>query len=573
MYIIGLFMEGPNTGACLFRDGELVAMAEEERFSRIKTASEVFPSSAIKYCLKEEGIGLRDVAVVATAWDHDKYPEQMDKHMRSIPGRSLDPFADQFERMIHDKLSPDVARFVIATGLKKIDPMSDPEICWYPHHKCHAASVHHLSGFDDSAILVIDGSGEEFATTTWYGQGAEMEIIDKWQLPDSLGWFYASMTEWLGFKAYSGEGKVMGLAAYGKPMPEFEIKLKEFCIPDDQQIYRVDPTYVYYGDRSYSRKFTDKLVDLLGAPRIPETKLTDFYIDAAFETQKRLEEVACEISERLLKQTGSRNLCISGGVAMNCKMNGILSQLPYVDKVFINPASYDSGAAMGAAILAGKERGVDPNSTQLTHAYWGPSFSDEEIEDALVHCGLLYTKPVNVAQDVAERLSRGEIVGWFQGRAEFGARALGGRSILANPQLPDMKDTINARVKYREGFRPFAPSMIEEVMDQYMVNPKDSPFMILAYWFKENFRELFPSIVHVDGSVRPQTVSRKSNPLYWEMIKLFGDISGHPIVLNTSFNVRGEPIVSTPLDAVRCFYSTGMDSLAIGSFVLSKKDQ
>jgi len=571
MYIIGIFMEGPNTGACLFRDGELVAMAEEERFNRIKTSSEIFPTNAIKYCLEEARINLQDVGIVATAWDHDKYPAFMNDFMGNIQDRELDELADTNEQIIHEKLSPDLARFNISVALRKIDPLAKPEIHWYSHHECHAASVHYLSGFSDSAILVIDGSGEELSTTTWHGKEQELSVLDTWSLPDSLGWFYASMTEWLGFRAYSGEGKVMGLAAYGKPMPEFGEKLKEFCQPDKEQIYKIDPTYVYYGKRSYSRKFTDKLVDLLGEPRLAESELTDFYIDAAYETQKRLEDVATEICKRLLNQTGSHNLCISGGVAMNCKMNGILSQLPGVEKVFINPASHDSGAAMGAAILAGKDKSINPNRTQLTHAYWGPSFSDNEIEDALAHCGLSFSKPANVASDVAERLSQGEIVGWFQGRAEFGARALGGRSILANPQLTDMKDTINARVKYREGFRPFAPSMLEEVMEQYMVDPKDSPFMILAYWFKESFRELFPSIVHVDGSVRPQTVSRKTNPLYWEMIKTFGDITGHPIVLNTSFNVRGEPIVSTPLDAVRCFYSTGMDSLAIGSFVLSKK--
>ncbi|MDG1144346.1 MAG: carbamoyltransferase C-terminal domain-containing protein, partial [Burkholderiales bacterium] len=211
-----------------------------------------------------------------------------------------------------------------------------------------------------------------------------------------------------------------------------------------------------------------------------------------------------------------------------------------------------------------------PRKTKLEHAYWGPSFEDNEIETALKHCGIRYRKSENIASEVAGLLAKGEIVGWFQHRAEFGARALGARSILANPQIANMKDKINARVKYREGFRPFAPSMIEEVMDEYMERPKKSPFMILAYSFKEKFRETFPSIVHVDGTVRPQTVSRRANPLYWQMINTFGELTGHPIVLNTSFNVRGEPIVGTPLDALRCFFSTGMDSLAVGSFLVTK---
>ena len=570
MNIIGIFMEGPNTGACLFQNGKLVAMVEEERFTRTKGASESIPTQSIAYCLRQGCIRLSDVAVVATGWDHSKYPEAMDRHMRSIPERGLDPLADVAERIIHDKLSPAVFQQALSVALRRMDPAAKPKIVGYAHHLCHAASVHYMSGFEDSAILVLDGSGEELSTTTWGASGDQIEPLEQWTLPHSIGWFYAAVTEWLGFKAYSGEGKVMGLAAYGKPLPEVGRKLRTFLIPDDRAGYRLDPTFVYYGPRNYSRKFTDKLVDLLGQPRRPESELSDYYIDVAYETQKLLEEVAATLARNLLAKTGRRNLCISGGVAMNCKMNGVLSNLDGVERVFINPASHDSGTAMGAALLAMRDAGISPRQNVLEHAYWGPSFTDEQIESALSHCGLRYTRSDDIALEVAQRLSRGQIIGWFQGRSEFGARALGARSILANPQIADMKTIINARVKYREGFRPFAPSMIEEVKDKYMVDPKDSPFMILAYPFKEGFREQFPSIVHVDGSVRPQTVSRRSSPLYWDMIKKFGDLTGHPIVLNTSFNVRGEPIVGTPLDAVRCFFSTGMDALAIGSFLITK---
>lgn len=564
-------MAGPNTGACLFSNGKLIAMTEEERFVRIKSASEFFPTQSILYCLKEGGLTLSDVDTIALAWDHSKYPDHIDQTMKNIESRELDPLADVSEAIIHQKLSPELTLFNVKIALKKIDQNANPTIKWFPHHKCHAASVHYLSDFDDSAIVVMDGSGEDLATTTWVGQGKELNVLDEWKLPHSLGWFYASMTEWLGFKAYSGEGKVMGLAAYGKPMPDVAEKLKEFCVPDEDTVYRIDPTYVYYGARNYSRKFTDKLIDLLGEPRRPESELTDYHINVAYETQKRLEEVAAEIATRLLKKTGLKNLCISGGVAMNCKMNGLLSNLDGVENVFINPASHDSGTALGAALLAIKEAGDNPCETHLTHAYWGPSFTDEDIEAALNHCGLVYSKEDDIAGKTAELLADSKIVGWFQGRAEFGARALGGRSILGNPQNPDMKDIINAHVKYREGFRPFAPSMIAEVADKYMVEPKYSPFMILAYPFKEEFQETFPSIVHVDGSVRPQTVTKETNALYWDMINKFGEKTGHPIVINTSFNIRGEPIVSTPLEAIRCFYSTGMDALALGSFLLMKE--
>ena len=563
-------MEGPNTGACLFRDGVLLAMAEEERFIRVKRASEKFPSQSLQYCLTEAGVRLRDIAVVAVAWDHDCYPDEMSDFMRTIPGRERDPLADRVETIIHNKLAPDLARFTIEIALRKIDAQAAPEVRWYPHHLCHAASVHYMSGFESSSVLVMDGSGENVATTWWAGEGDSLDKLDEWRLPDSLGWFYASITEWLGFSAYSGEGKVMGLAAYGKPDSALTQKLEQFCIPDEDRIYRVDPGFVYYGPRSHSRQFTDKLVDLLGPPRLPEDEITECHLDVAHNTQARLEAVAMALATGLIDRIGSGNLCISGGVAMNCKMNGALSKLPCVERVFINPASHDSGTALGAALLAGRDHGVSSLNTVLTHAYWGPSFSDDEIEQALRHCGLAYGKCGDVALATAELLNQGKIVGWFQGRAEFGARALGGRSILANPMRADMKEVINARVKYREAFRPFAPSMIEEVKTTYMVEPEDSPFMILAYPFKEDFRASFPSVVHVDGSVRPQTVSRDTNPLYWELIDKFGKLSGHPIILNTSFNVRGEPIVNSPLDAIRCFYSTGMDALAIGSFLLTK---
>ncbi len=570
MNVLGIFFQGPNTGACLFCDGALIAIVEEERFTRQKTASEVFPGQSIRYCLREGKLTLRDVDVVSTSWNHDQYPEAMGAHMRSIPGRELDPMADRFERIVHEKLAPDLARFQIQVNLHKIDSKADPKIVWYPHHLCHAASVHYLSGFAESAILVLDGSGEEYATTTWHGRGESISSLKHWTLPDSLGWFYAAMTEWLGFRAYSGEGKVMGLAPYGKPNNVLRKKLHQFCRQDSDQVYRIDPTFVYFGPRTYSRRFTDDLVDLLGAPRLPETELTDYHTDVAYATQELLEEVAEGISRRMLDQSGARNLCISGGVAMNCKMNGMLSNLSGVEQVFINPASHDSGTSLGSALLATRDGGGDPLRTKLEHAYWGPAFSDDEIETLLKHCQIPAERPADIAEATADLLAEGKIVGWFQGRAEFGARALGARSILANPLLPDMKATINAKVKYREAFRPFAPSLIEEVQDKYMLEPKDSPFMILAYPFKDEYKSQFPSIVHVDDSVRPHTVSRETNPLYWRMIEAFGRRTGHPVVLNTSLNVRGEPIVGTPRDAIRCFFATGMDALALGPFLVSK---
>lgn len=569
MHILGIFFEGPNSGACLFSDGKLIAMAEEERFVRMKRAANMFPARTIRYCLQEGGIELPEVSIVAVGWDHRKYPGMIDKHMASISCRDQDPFADIAESIIHTSMDLDWTIFNIRNGLRQIDLRAEPEIRFYSHHECHAASVHYLSGFDKSCILSLDGSGEEIATSTWLGDGDELKQLDVWNLPNSIGWFYAAVTEFLGFKAYSGEGKVMGLAAYGRSDPALAEKLRKMIYTTSDG-YELDPTYIYYGKRNWSRRYTDKLVAMLGKPRLADEPLTAYHENLAFEAQQLLEEIGVDLTRRLIGQTGVRKLCISGGVAMNCKMNGVLSHLPEVEEVFINPASNDSGTALGAALIAIREEGMSPRLNKLDHPYWGPGFTDGTIEDALKACKLSYEKVDDPSVSAAEMLDRGNIVGWFQDRMEFGARALGHRSILANPTISDMKDQINRQVKFREPFRPFAPSMTVEAMNDYMIDPHDSPFMILAYWVKDGYDKALPSIVHVDGTVRPQTVRRTVNEPYWRLIHEFGERSGHPVILNTSFNIRGEPIVCTPNEAIRCFYATGMDAMCIGSFVLRK---
>lgn len=565
-------MEGPNTGAALIEDGKLIAMAEEERFARVKTASNYFPNSSIKYCLKEAKINLTDVKAIGVGWDHNKYPEKVNDHMRNIPHRDKDEFADTAETVIHLNFSKEWTLMKIKNSLKKIDRNANPEIRFYGHHLSHAASVHYLSGFEKSSILCMDGSGEEIATTMWQGENDNIELIKSWSLPDSIGWFYAAITEFLGFKAYSGEGKVMGLAAYGNPDKNIADKLKKILYKTEEG-YSLDPTYIYYGERTWNKNFTDKLVELLGTPRSPESQITEYHQNVAYEAQKLLEEIGISLTKNLINRTGCENLCLTGGVVMNCKMNGVLSQLNEVKNIFINPASHDSGTAIGAAFLAAKEFGEKINQDKLTHAYYGPRFTDEEIKEALDACKLNYSKLDNPSKKAAELLNEGNIVGWFQGRLEFGARALGNRSILANPTIKDMKNIINAQVKFREPFRPFAPSMIIEALDQYILNGEESPFMILAYEVQEGISDKLPSVVHVDNTVRPQTVRKETNPRYWELINEFGKLTGHSIILNTSFNIRGEPIVCTPNEAVRCFYATGMDALVIGSFLLTKQQK
>ena len=562
-------MSGPNTSACLVEDGRLVAMAEEERFARQKRAPDMFPARAIKYCVQEAGIGLSDVPIVAVGWGHSKYPDVMDRHMKSIPGRHLDRFADTAESFMHKAFDKDWTAMGVRHAIKSIDQQASPEIRFYSHHESHAASVHYLSGFERSSILCMDGSGEEVATSTWLGRGDDLEPIDVWTLPNSIGWFYAGMTEFLGFKAYADEGKVMGLAPYGEPDDEIAEKLRRVISPTNGS-YELDPTFVHYGERSWSRRFTDKLPDLLGPPRLPESTISPYYESVAFESQRLLEELGVHLTRRLIKATGESNLCLSGGVAMNCKMNGVISQMPEVDEIFINPASNDAGTAIGAALLAARDEGISPRGTTLEHPYWGPGFSDAQIEAALKACKLQYECVDDPTVTAAELLDEGMIVGWFQGRMEFGARALGGRSILANPTILDMKDRINREVKFREPFRPFAPSLPVEAMHDYIEDGHESPFMILAYAVQPGIEDVLPSVVHVDRTIRPQTVSAETNETYWRMLNEFGQRSGHPVVLNTSFNIRGEPIICTPNEAIRCFYATGMDALCIGPFLLRK---
>ena len=569
MNIIGVFMEGPNTGACLVKDGKMIAVAEEERFLRIKKASDYFPAQAIKYCLREGNTKLKDVSIVALGWDHSKYPRRMDEHMGAVPERELDKYADTAETIVHTSMDADWAHFKVINGLKKIDPQAKPDIRYYSHHKCHAASVHYLSGFDKSSILSLDGSGEEISTSAWIGEDDEIKLLRQWDLPNSLGWYYASLTEFLGFSAYSGEGKVMGLAPYGKPDEVIAEKLRRIVhLTEDG--YQLDPTYIYYGERNYNRRFTDKLVKLLGMPRPAEAKLTPYYESVAFEAQDLLEEISIKLAKDLISQTGCGKLCITGGVAMNCKMNGVISLLPEVEDVFINPASHDAGTCIGAALLACKDEGISPRQNKLEHAYWGPGFSNSQIEDALNACKLEYEYTDNPGRTAAQYLNEGNIVGWFQGRMEFGSRALGNRSILANPTIPNMKEEINRQVKFREPFRPFAPSLTEESLSRYSKNSRKSPFMILAYEVNDGIAEALPSVVHVDGSIRPQTVNKTVNEPYWNLLDEFGKLSGHPLVLNTSFNIRGEPIVCTPNEAIRCFYATGLDVLCLGNYVLKK---
>jgi carbamoyltransferase len=422
---------------------------------------------------------------------------------------------------------------------------------------------------DESAVLVFDGHGEENATTIFRGRGTRLERLKEINIPHSLGWFYSAFTEFLGWNPNEGEVKLMGLAPFGERDPAVEGLVRDVLrITEDG--YRLDADYLFYGPRSQGRFFSDALVARLGPPRGRNDPITDRHRAIARAVQDRLEEVGVHLATMALRLAGSRRLCLAGGVALNCKMNGEIHRRGVADEIFVQPLAYDGGVSLGAAQALAAERGDDPRFT-MDHLYWGPGYAADRIEADLRASRVPYRRSDRVAPEAARMIADGKIVGWFQGRMEGGPRALGGRSILADPRRPEMKDLVNDRVKFREGWRPFALSILEEHFAEYVRKPAPSPFMIMAFDVADAKRGDIPSAMHsADHTTRPQTVSRRTNPLYWELLECFRGLTGVPGVLNTSFNVKDEPIVCTPRDALRCFYGTGMDALVIGDFILEK---
>lgn len=571
MNVLGLLSYGTNPCACLLQDGKLIFMAEEERFCRIKNAPRRRPISAIKAALEYSKLELSDIDVIAIGWDNSKYPKEMTDFYNTQMNTKQDVVGETIKMLHTLEYNPEYEIKMLQYDFKRSGISGRlPEVRFYPHHLSHAASAYFVSGFDEALVFSIDGSGEQITTAVYMAYKDELIELESYVQPNSLGWFYAAFTEFLGFKAYDGEGKLMGLAPYGSENKEIRRKLSKILLWDGDRYY-VDPTYIYFGERSYSQRFTDRLVDKFGCPRLAESPISEYHKQLAYEVQKIFEETISSLIAKHIAKTGISNICMTGGVALNCKLNGVISNLPGVKSIFINPASNDAGTALGAGLLCVKESGYSPRKFRLEHPFWGPEFSDGEIERILKGYKLNYKYSDNIERYAAEKIMEGKIIGWFQGRLEIGARALGNRSILANPTIKDMKDRVNRDVKRREAFRPFAPSILEEFQDQYLQKNISSPFMIIADYVKPEKRQEIPAVVHEDGSVRHQTVSKTTNPKYWNLINEFYKLTGVPLVLNTSLNVRGEPIALSPQDAIRCFYSSGLDVLVLGGFYLEKE--
>ena len=440
-------------------------------------------------------------------------------------------------------------------------PSSRARFRYVDHHLAHAISAYAYSGFEDTAVLVIDGRGAWEATSLWHGRDGHLEHLWTIPWPNSLGLFYAQFTDFLGFTPYSDEWKVMGLAPYGEP----GINLREFLVPDDNP-YRV-ASRLLLGHHSAPLAAIESR---LGPRRLPESEIAVAHKNLAFAVQDACETAMLTLARVAVDQTGTRSLCLAGGVALNSKANGKILSTGTVDRIFVQPAASDDGACLGSVLAPQLDSGGALPVRKMRHAFLGPESSDKEIEAALLTYKIRHTRVSDPAATAAELLATGKIVGWFQGRMEFGPRALGGRSILADPRDPEMTAKVNNAVKFREWWRPFAPSLLAECAADYIESATDSPFMILTAQVRPEKRSVIPAVTHADGSARPQTVERDVNPLYWRLISEFGRRTGVPVVMNTSFNLRGEPIVNSPADAVRTFFSSGMDALLIGNFLVGK---
>jgi len=546
-----------DSSACIVRDGKILFAVAEERLSRVKHDA-CFPALAIRACLEFANVRPDELDFVCQGWSaprvgflHDLRNYASGK--QQVDSRALLNTTRHFLSMWHQRGGENRFRQLFGTAKGRFR--------FVDHHLAHAISAYSFSGFDETAVLVLDGRGAWEATSLWHGRAGNLEHVWTIPWPNSLGLFYAQFTQYLGFQPYSDEWKVMGLAPYGEP----GLNLREFIIPDDNP-YRVASQLLIGRDSAPSAAIEARL----GPKRAPESEIGPRHKNLAFAVQDACEQAMMTLTRAAVGKTGCRNLCLAGGVALNSKANGKILASGIVDRIFIQPAAGDDGVCLGAALAPYLDGGGKLPVARMRHAYLGPASSDAEIEKALETYKLRATRMTDPAGTAAEMLANGKILGWFQGRMEFGPRALGSRSILADPRDPEMNAKVNNAVKFREWWRPFAPSLLAEAADQYLESSTDSPFMVLTAQVKPEKRGVIPSVTHVDGSARPQTVERDVNPLYWRLINEFGQRTGVPVVMNTSFNLRGEPIVCTPTDAVRTFFSSGMDALVIGSFVVEK---
>ena len=596
MIIIGISAFYHDSAAALVGDGEIIAAAQEERFTRKKHDAR-FPRSAVEYCLKEAAIKMEDVDFVVF-YDKPflKFERLLETYLAFAP-RGFSSFKMAIPLWLREKL---FLKDLLQRELKFFTPDCDwgNRLLFSEHHLSHAASAFFPSPFEEAAILTLDGVGEWTTTSVAIGRGHTLQIVRELHFPHSLGLLYSAFTYYTGFKVNSGEYKVMGLAPYG--VPKYVNQIFDYVIDlKDDGTFRLDQRYFDYC--TGLTMTNDRFADLFGGPaRKPDEPLTQRHMDLAASVQAVTEEVMLRLARSIAKETGMKNLCLAGGVALNCVGNGKLLREGSFEQIWIQPAAGDAGGALGAALVGyhlhnNKLRQADGKKDAMKGSYLGPAFLQADIEQRLTAAGAKFEilSDEELFQSCAQDLAAGRALGWFQGRMEFGPRALGGRSILGDPRSPVMQKTLNLKVKYRESFRPFAPSVLREKVTEWFEFDGESPYMLLVADVAKGKRlvisdednALFgidklnasrseiPAVTHIDYSARIQTVHESTNPRYHRLITAFQNLTGCPIVVNTSFNVRGEPIVCTPEDAFRCFMGTEIETLAVGNCLLRKDSQ
>ena len=562
---IGLYGQH-DPSAVLFEDGTPVFGIEEERLTREKHATETFPTKAIEACLDYRDLEFADLETIILPYDPSLRARIRSHYITDAlqaPGltRTLSALENTIVTEAQSRLAPTRQ---IERRLAEIETPVPP-IELRSHHRCHAASAFHPSGFDEALVVTIDAKGEYDSTVVWRGDETGLTRVHTYEHPNSLGLFFAVITEYLGYRMFNGEGKVMGLAPYGEENPSIERTLRDLI--DVGVDYDVTEVTKRWGTGHGVRL----LEDVFGRPRKASPENFDQWEkDLAYTAQKLLEEIVLDIVQAYSGTVKSGNVALAGGVALNCKLNKRVREATVVDDVFVQPVAHDAGLALGAGWIGRDPASVEPLST----AYFGPEYDLEAIESRLQTNKIAYAEPDDLEEYVAKRLADGALVGWFQGRMEMGPRALGARSILADPRTAASRDRVNRFVKHREEWRPFAPSMLEDAAEEYLVDGQPAPFMIDAYDVRPEKLDDLEAVVHpADGSTRPQTVREDQHPRYYRLLSAFEDITGVPVLLNTSFNDHGEPIVNTPTEAVKDFYGMGLDLLVLEDYVLEKPTQ
>lgn len=560
MYILGISAFYHDSAAALLKDGKIITAAQEERFTRLKHDSG-FPINAINYCLSSENISAKEIDYIGFyEKPFIKFERILFSHLATFP-KSLISFLMATPMWLKEKLwIPSLIR-------KQLNYKG--EVLLIEHHLSHAGSSFLVSPFKGAAILTIDGVGEWSTGAYGTGRDNQIELYSEMRFPHSLGLLYSAFTYYLGFKVNSAEYKVMGLAPYGEPI-YYDLIMRELVDLKEDGSFKLNMRYFSY---DYGLKMTDSRFDKLfgSPPRVPESEINKLHKDIASSLQKVTEEIVLRMANNLYKETGLKKLCLAGGVALNCLANSrILKETPF-EEIFIQPGSSDAGGAVGVAAYIYYCLLNNQRNFVWKDAYLGPGYSLDEIKEFLIQKDISFKEySRDKMLKVTARLLAGQnIIGWFQGRMEFGPRALGNRSILADPRRAENKDRVNQRVKYREGFRPFAPSVIWEKAKDYFDIDRYSPFMLLTFQVKSKD---IPAVTHVDGSARLQAVKREENPLFYDLLSEFYNLTGCPVLLNTSFNLRGEPMVCTPEEAYLSFMRSGMDYLIMGNFVLDKKE-